>query len=161
MTSRTEDKIDKVDSDIAKKWIDNLNNIILKYDNSIETMQIFVANCSSASFAISAASSGLNILKSFLIAEHFGTYVLLGITIFGLILNFLHIYVNEIPSQYGVPKKLEEQKKYLLQTELLVADMLIKYDMKKINLTEFQEKYKKLITSAPEIDNENAVTLLK
>jgi hypothetical protein len=97
-----------IDNDVFMKWINNLQIIIDFYDHSIEKMQIFVANCASASSAIGLMNMGLNTLKSFLIAEHFGTYVLLTLTIFGLFLNFLNVYIPEIPNYYSIPKKLEK-----------------------------------------------------
>lgn len=149
------------DNDLYQKWMNNLRTIIDFYDESIEKMQVFVANCSSASSAVGLMNIGLNTFKSFLIAEHFGTYVLLSTTIFGLFLNFLNIYLPEIPNYYGIPKKLERQKKYLTEVELLLTDIKLKFDLHKINKDEFVDKYKKIIISAPDVDDGNIVSLLK
>lgn len=153
----------QVDDAVIKNWIKISKNIVIDYDKSVETMKQYSANCSATAYIIGTFNSGLNLLKAFLIAEHYGTYTLLSITIFSLLLNFLHLVFGELPNFYKIPEKLKEQEKYCTELQLFISDLSINYDLKRLNnsnISSYAEKYQKLIDTAPEIDDKNIVEKL-
>ena len=138
----------QVDDVVIRNWISNSKSIAVDYDSSIESLQQFAAKCNVTAYTIGALNSGLGLLKAFLIAEHYSTYTLLAVTIFGLLLNFLHLIFGEMPNIYKVNERLRAQQAYYTEIQLFISDLSITIDLKRLtnaNINSYAKKKKKLI----------------